>query len=505
MFSPLAEEVRAMSLIRVFLPVAAVLLFPVASCTPLLGDAAARAVDRSLPEDYPVVPDGENSAGLLIDSFFDDPKLLALVDEALSNNQELNIVRQEFVIAQSEILARRGEYLPFVGAGAGAEIEKVGEYTSQGASDASDEIRPGRRVPEHLQNYVLGLSASWEIDIWNKLRDATKSAVMRYLSTVEGRNVLITQLVAEIAHTYYELLALDSQLDVLNRNIQIQSDALRIVRAEKNAGRVTELAVQRFEAEVLDTRSRVFEIRQAMVKSENYLNFLVGRFPQSIARENAAWLAGTPPVVRTGVPVQLLENRPDIRRAELELTAAKLDVDVARKSFYPSLSLEAAVGVEAFRPESLTVLPESILYNAASNLTAPLINRRALTAGYYSANSRQMQAVLSFERTLREAYMETVNLLAAISNLTSTYQLKAQQVATLESAVAISNQLFVSARADYMEVLLTRRDALNSQMELIETKKQQFSAIIDMYKALGGGWRRASTPEPEGNPDLPVK
>lgn len=475
------------------------------SCVPSLRDATARDVDRSIPESFPAPAGSDNSGGLQVDDFFEDPVLISLVDEALTENQELNIARQEFVIAQSEILARRGEYLPFVNFMAGTGIEKVGEFTSQGASDAADQIQPGQRVPEHLQDHLLGFNASWEVDIWKKLRSATKAAVFRYLSTVEGRNFLVTQLVAEIAHTYYELLALDSRLEVLNRNIQIQSDALRIVRNEKDAGRATELAVQRFEAEVLDTRSRVFEINQAIVEAENRLNFLVGRYPRPIARSDGKLLERTPSVIRSGFPAQLLENRPDVRRAEYELSAAKLDVQVAKASFYPSLSIEAAVGLEAYRPEKLYDLPESILYRAAGNVTAPLVNRRALTANYYSANSRQMQAVLSYERTLREAYMESVNQLSLIANLASKYELKSRQVEILESAIDVSNRLFTSARADYMEVLLTRRDALNAEMELIETKQQQFSAVVDMYRALGGGWRHANRPESVGNPDLPVK
>jgi NodT family efflux transporter outer membrane factor (OMF) lipoprotein len=475
------------------------------SCVPALHDAAARDADLSLPKSFPQTVEPDTSTALGVEGFFEDPELVALVDEALAHNQELNIVRQEFVIAQAEILARRGEYLPFVSFMAGAGIEKVGEFTSQGASDAADPIRPGHRVPENLQDYSLGFNASWEIDVWKKLRNATKAAVYRYLSTVEGRNFLVTQLVAEIAHTYYELLALDGQLEVLNRNIQIQGDALRIVRIEKEAGRVTELAVQRFEAEVLDTRSRVFEIRQRIVQAENRLNFLVGRYPQPIEREGMKFLDLRPSPVRSGLPAQLLENRPDVRRAELELRAAKLDVQVARASFYPSLSLDAAVGLEAYRAESLPELPESILYRAASNVTAPLLNRRALVAGYWASNSRQMQAVLTFERTLREAFMESANQLSLITNLASKYELKSRQVELLEAAIEVSSRLFASARADYMEVLLTRRDALDAEMELIETRQQQFSAVVDLYRALGGGWRHGLQAETTGNPNLPTE
>ncbi|MCB9755444.1 MAG: TolC family protein [Myxococcales bacterium] len=165
------------------------------------------------------------------DQFFSDPFLQALIREALDNNQELNIRLQEIIIAQNEIAARKGEYLPRLDAGVGVGVEKVGQRTSQGASDMAD------GVPEHLPYFGFGLSAAWEIDIWKKLRNAAKSADYRYRATIEARNFIITQIVAEIAEAYYELLALDNQIEVLDRNIGIQQDALEIVKLKKEAAR----------------------------------------------------------------------------------------------------------------------------------------------------------------------------------------------------------------------------------------------------------------------------
>lgn len=462
-----------------------------AGCVPMLEGITPRAADTSTPDAFGNrTPTIENAAALPVDRFFQDANLVALVEQALANNQELDILQMEVAIANAEVMARTGEYQPKVGFGAGAGLERVGRWTTQGASDAADEITPGRLVPEDLAKYRLGFVASWEVDIWGRLRDATKAAMLRTSAAVEGRNYVVTRLVGEIARSYYELMALDNRLQVLDRNIEIQNQALAVVRAQKAAARVTELAVQRFEAEVLHNRSRVFDVRQQIVETENRINFLVGRFPQPIVRSSSTFLELTPTAVATGLPSQLLANRPDLRQAELQLAAADLDVSVARARYYPSLTIDAEAGVEAFEATRLGTWPESIFYGVFAGIGAPLLNRKAITAGWYTANAQRMQAVLHFEQTLRSAFAEAQNQIALIENLGQKYSLKAQQVQILGQAIAVSNQLFASARADYMEVLMTRRDALESQLELIETKQLQLGAVVNMYQALGGGWRR---------------
>lgn len=424
-----------------------------------------------------------SSAQLSFREFFSDPQLAALIDLALKDNQELNIALLELDIAQAEVLAREGEYLPKVGIVAGAELEKVGEDTSQGRSDEA------HHLPEDLPDYLFGLRASWELDIWGKLRDATDAAAKRYLSSVEGRKFVVTGLVAEVADSYYELLALDSQLEVLQQNIDLQQAALEVVKVQKQVGRVTELAVKRFEAEVLENQSRLYTVRQRLFEAESRLNLLLGRFRRPIARGGRDLMLLAPAPVRQGLPSELLENRPDVKRAELELAAARLDVDVARKQFYPSLEIDAGVVYNSFKAASLVDTPASLAYLVAAELTQPLWNRNELTAEYFSANSRQMQAVFDYERTILTAFNEVSNDLVMVQNLANSYQLKVREVEKLEESIAISADLFRSARADYMEVLLTRRDALDAQLELIETKKQQLSARVKLYRALGGGWQ----------------
>jgi NodT family efflux transporter outer membrane factor (OMF) lipoprotein len=455
-----------------------------AGCVPTLPQGAARAPNTEVPDAFGGALDTSNSGLVDWHDFFEDPQLVALIEVALENNQELNILVQEMLVTESEIMARRGEYLPRLGIGGGAGIERVGTHSSQGASDEQAGLR------SDLQDYQVGLFASWEVDIWRRLRNLRDAAVHRYLASVEGRNFMVTRLVAEIANLYYELLALDAQQEVIVNSIALQESALEVVRLQQQSARVTMLAVNRFEAQLRGFQAVQYEIAQAIVERENRLNFLMGRFPQPVPRSSASFLTREPMVVSAGLPTQLLENRPDVRQAELQLEAASLDVRAARARFYPALRLEAAVGLRSYNIRNL-ISPGSIVYNLFSNILAPLFNRNDITAQYYASNARQMQAVLVYEQAILGAFVEVMTSLSRINNLRGMYELKEQQVARLTESIEISNSLFNNARADYLEVLTTRRDALEAQIELIEIRRLQLSASVEVYRALGGGWRPA--------------
>ena len=466
-----------------------------ASCVPALPGGPARAPNRHVPETFGGDAEADNSAVVDWREFFTDPHLVALIGVALANNQELNVTVQEMLIASNEVMARRGEYLPSLGAAAGAGLDRVGRYTSQGQADEHTGVAPD------LQSYSVGLYASWEVDVWGRLRNAADAARLRYLATREGRNFMVTRLVAEIASRYYELMALDRQLEIVRDNVRLQEESLEMVRLQQQAARVTMLAVRRFEAQLQGFQSRQFEIGQRIVETENQLNLLLGRFPAPIARSSENFLS-LQPVVHAGLPTQLLENRPDVRRAELELRAAQLDVSAARARFYPSLRLDGRLGFQAFDVTRLVDTPDSILYGLLAGITAPLLNRNGITAEYFSANSRQVQAVLRYERAILSAYLDVNTGLSLLRNLSRSYELKAQQVARLTESVEISTLLFNSARAEYLEVLTTRRDSLEAQMELIETRQRQLTATVTLYQALGGGWRSAEgrpRPAPSAN------
>lgn len=457
--------------------------------TACMPKTAQKTENKNVPGAYGYGQDTVNTAQLQWKEFFTDPNLEVLIDTALRNNQELNIILQDINIARNEVRARKGQYLPFVDLGASVGFDKVGRYTRMGALEESTDIAPGKPFPDPVPDYMLTANVSWEVDIWKKLRNAKKAAIFSYLATTEGKNFMVTNLVAEIAASYYELMALDNQLDILKSNIQIQQNALEIVRLQKQSAKVTELAVRRFEAEVLKNQSRQYGILQEIKVMENRINFLVGRFPQPVQRNSASFAALEPDSIKAGIPSQLLQNRPDIRQAELDLAAAKLDVKVAKAYFYPTLNITGGVGLDAFNPTYLVTKPESVFYGLAGGLTGPLVNRNAIKATYLSANSRQIQAAYNYERTILNAYIEVANQLSNINNLKSSYERKAKQVETLTQSIDISTTLFKSARADYMEVLLTQRDALESKFELVETKKQRMHAMVSIYQALGGGWK----------------
>lgn len=451
--------------------------------------SVTQSESNAIPESFSNSKDTTNTATIPYKKFFKDKNLIDLIEIALKNNQELNITLQEIEIAKNDIRIKKGLLLPSVGLRAGAGVEKVGKYTSQGAGDASAEIIPGKIVPENLQDYTVAAYAHWEVDIWKKLRNSKKAAISRYLATVEGKNFITTNLIAEIANSYYELLALDNQLQVVRENVALQKNALEIVKIQKEAARATELAVQKFQAEVLASQNKEFEILQNSKEIENRINFLLGRYPQEIVRAKTDFLSQLPSIVNAGIPSQLLANRPDIKQAELELTAAKLDVKVARAEFYPSLDISAAIGLQAFKPSYFLKFPESVLYSLAGDIAGPLINRNAIKAEFYSANSRQLQALYNYQRTVLNAFMEVSNQVSMIANLDKSYNIKSQEVTALKRAIEVSNDLFKSSRVDYFEVLMTQRDALESTLELIETKKEQLNASVLIYKNLGGGWK----------------
>ncbi|WP_343661181.1 efflux transporter outer membrane subunit [Chryseobacterium sp.] len=463
-----------------------------ASCKAPMATVIKDEVKENIPQNFnqEEQQDANNNSGTTPwRQFFTDPNLVTLIETALKNNQELLITLQEIEIAKSGVLAKKGRLSPTVSAGIGAGLKKSGRYTSEGAGDATTEIEPGKEMPDPLGNFEAGLNASWEIDIWKKLRTEKESAVAHYLSTVEGKNFVLSNLIEEVADNYYELLALDNQLDIIQQYIKLQQRALEISKIQKEAAAATELAVKKFEAELAKSKAAEYTIRQQITEKENEINALLGRYPQPIVRTKENFMSTIPQTVYTGIPSQLLANRPDIKQAELELKASKLDVEAARKEFYPSLEISATLGLEAFKPSYLVKMPESIAYNLAGELAGPLINKSAIKANFQTADAKQIQALYEYDKTILNAYLDVANLMSKVKNIDQYYQLKSQETKALDQSIDIANQLFRNSRADYLEVLLNQRDALDAKMELIEAKQKQLSTVVDIYKSLGGGWK----------------
>ncbi|GAB5516772.1 MAG: TolC family protein [Rhodopirellula baltica] len=429
----------------------------------------------------------QNSAHLPQSIFYTDPYLLDLINQALVGNQELRILSEEIRIACNETYARSGEYRPFVTAGVGAGIEKSGRHTRDGAVEEQLEVAPGKGFPDPLPDFLVAANVSWEVDIWKRLRNAQNAAAMRYLATKEGRNYVVTRLVAEIAENYYELLALDNRMQTLQKTIDIQQRSLDISNAMKEAGRGNQLAVQRFQAEVHKNESECAVIAQEIVETENRINFLVGRYPQHVDRTEVDFIDLNMQTLSAGVPSELLQNRADIREAERRVAAAGLDVKVARARFYPSLTLTGGLGWNAFATGYLFRTPESLIYSVAGDIVGPLINKRAIKADYQTANAVQLQSIYNYQQTVLEAHVEVVNLVSKVDNYRNSIEVKKKQLQSLEESVDSAGKLFQNARAEYVEVLLAQRELMEAKMLLIDTKQEELSAIINAYQALGGG------------------
>ena len=450
----------------------------------LPGDYTAAANPGAAPLTASVA---ESSATLGIDEFYGDPLLTGLIRQAAANNRELKILEQEIEVARNEVLARRGAYLPLVTVVAGGGFEKSSRYTREGAVEDQLQVAPDRFFPNPLPNTALGLDFLWRLDIWRALRNARDAAQQRYFAAAERRNAFVTRLVADVAENYYRLMALDKRLETLDQTIALQQQSLDNAKARKEAGRGTELPVQRFQAEVRKNQSEKLIATQEVVEAENRVNVLVNRYPQAVERASAGYFDVTIAALGVGLPSQLLRNRPDVRQAERELQASGLDVLSARARFYPDVTITAGLGTQAFSPRYLFMTPEALVASVAGGVVAPLINRNAIKAEYLSANARQLEAVYNYQRVVLVAFTEVINRVSMAENYRKSLEIKRQQLESLETSVEVATKLFQGLKVEYVEVLLAQRDLLEARTALIEIKRQQLTAVVNAYQALGGG------------------
>lgn len=421
--------------------------------------------------------------------FFGDTILIQMIDSALIMNQDLQIALQKIEMIRANTQKATGAQLPSVNLNIGGGMRRFGLFTMDGAGNATTDIMPGKPVPENLPDIFLGLTASWEVDLWGKLKNSKLSSMSQFLAGVENVNFVISNLVAEIALQYYQLLSLDLSQKIIEKTIITQSEAVIVLRNQKEAGRANELAILQFEAELFDLKAKLNEVKREIIEVENNLNYLIGRYPQTLNRNSGSLLEQSQTSLLTGVPVQLLENRPDIREAEFMITSAEYSVKSAKAAFLPSLQITASLGYQAFDPELLFRTPASTAYTLLGGLLAPIINTKALEADFNSALSHQKSALFHFHKTVLKSYVEVANSLSNNKAIQEIYDFKKQQKQSLEKAVAISNELLKYGKANYLEVLIAQQKSLETQLDVIEIAKRKKISEIQVYKSLGGGWR----------------
>lgn len=443
----------------------------------------------TLPAAYP----GSADTGVTVlhswKNFFTDTNLIALVNTGLTYNQDLQAAMQRIQSAQAEVLLQKGLLLPTVGASVATSLKKFGLYTMDGAGNIVTEMTPGKLIPINLPDYFMGIQTSWEIDVWGKLKNRKKAAVARYMASVEGKNLLTTQIVSAIAASYYELLAIDHTIKIIDETILLQEKAYELVKAQKEFAASNELAVKQFESRLLNLRGFRVDLQQQTRQVENALHILTGTLPGEIKREQQFFEVRFPAMISTGVPSALLQNRPDIRQAEWNVLATNAELQAARAAFYPSVAINGSFGFQAFKPDLLLRTPESMAYGLLGGLTAPLINRTALKANFQKANAGQLEAYYQYQKTILTGYVEVYNEMLRVKNLEQVFELKNKEVTSLSQSIDIAELLFKAGRATYLEVLLTQQNALQAKLELVETKKKQFQTTVTLYKTLGGGWQ----------------
>lgn len=419
---------------------------------------------------------------------YKDTLLIALIDEALIHNFDLLDVVQRIEIAKAGVKNAQGSLLPQLSPSINGGMRRFGLYTMDGAGNITTEITPGQIVPINLPDIFIGTQASWEVDIWGKLRNAKKANLASVLAEQEVKNTIITNLVHDIAQAYFELIALDIELKIIQDFIKKQEEALEVAKIKMESARGNQLAVEQFRAQLLNAQSLEYEYLQRIIETENLINFLIGRYPQKIERSDEELFGQTPELAGIGTPQQLLLNRPDIREANLRVQADHYNRQSAKAAFYPNLDITAGFGYQAFDPSLLFLTPTSIAYTLLGGLTAPLLNRNALKAAFETATAEQKASMIAYNRIITNAVIEVNNVISEIENIDNIHRLKTEQELAAESAVAISMELFNTGKADYLDFIFAQQNALQVQIELIEIKQRRWSSRAKLYKHLGGGW-----------------
>lgn len=475
---------------NIFSYIILVLVVAIAGCK-VMQPAPLPAV-KELPQQYAEKPSAVDSANLVFKNIFSDPRLNSFIAAALKDNTDLNIALQRIEMAHARLLQRKGAFLPSVNGVVSGAADKYGDYTLNGVGNFDTNLSPNinkdQKIPvSPTTDIFIGLTSTWEIDLWGKLRHLKKAAQAELLATEKGKQLLITSLVATLAEGYYTLLGFDTELKIVRKNIELQKKAVEIVEAQKVGGRANELAVQQFRAQLLNTRGIEYRIMQQRVQVENELNAIAGSYPKHIDRDSSL-PESVNVAIETGLPASLLSARPDVQQAEYELQMMKENVQAARAAFLPSLTLNPYVAFNAFTP-SLLLKGGSLAYGVAGGLTAPLFQQRQLKAQFTMANAASKEAVYNYQQKLLNAYSEVVTNMNAVDNNKQSHTLKQQEVQELNAAVTSARELYLTGYATYLEVITAQKNVLEAELALNEQKKSIYISLIQLYRSLGGGWQ----------------
>ena len=408
---------------------------------------------------------------------FTDPLLQGYIKKGLENNLDIKIAMQNIVAAEATMKQGKAGYFPTLSAGA--------DWTHQ---ELSRNSQFGALLQDRSTNqYQLTGSLSWEADIWGKIRSNKRAANAAYLQTTAANQAVKTQLIATIAATYYQLLSVDAQIKLAEKTLVNRNQSVETIIALKKAGNVTEVGVKQTEAQKYATEIIIADLKNSIIILENTLSILMGEGSAKIERstfENQLMQ----PNITLGVPATLLRNRPDVIAAEYNLISNFEQTNVAKSNFYPTLKLTASGGLQSIDLKEW-FSANSIFANIITGLTQPIFNQRQIKTRFEIAKANQEKAYLQFEQSLLTAGKEVSDALAQYNNETYKLTVREKQVDALNKATDYSDELLTYGLANYLEVLTVKDNALNAELSLIDNKFQQYKAIIQLYRALGGGWQ----------------
>lgn len=422
----------------------------------------------------------QDSAGIAMlpwREIFQDSLLARLVEEGLSRNFDMRAALRRIDIAAAYYERGKAGLMPVANLNAAINHQQF-----------SNNSQFGRLFSGGLTQYELTGNISWEPDLWGRIRAARRGAEAEFLQTGAAQKAVQTRLVASIAGMYYQLQALDRQLDVTRATIDNRASGLETTRGLKTAGLVTEVAVLQTEAQVLAAQAVEENLLRNRTLLEHSLSLLLGRSAGPVERSSAPLqIAGNFPPA-TGVPADLLRNRPDVIAAEYQLVSAFEMTNVAKTNFYPRLTLGATTGIQSIEPDKLFSL-NSLFANVMGGLTQPLLDGRANKTQLEVSRQQQELAVIDFHKALVTAGVEVSDALAELASAGRLIALKAREVELYRQAVSYSEELLESGLSNYLEVLNARQNVLSAELELVNARLQREQAFIELYRALGGGWR----------------
>lgn len=407
---------------------------------------------------------------------FTDPVLVAHIEKALEQNIDIRIALQQIVAARAYFMQGKAGYLPTFNAAGRVNYQELSRNSQFGSF-----------FDGAITQYEITGALSWEADIWGKIRSNKRALEASYLQTVAAHQAVKTELIANIASFYFQLLALDDQLRITEETIRTRETGLETTRALKDAGTVSEVAVKQTEAQLHSARALLVDIKTNIKLLENTISILLGEEPHAIDRtalDEQEIHAG----LETGFPIQLLRNRPDVIAAEYNLINAFELTNVARSNFYPSLTLSATTGLQSLELDKLFSV-NSLFATVIGGITQPILNGRRIRTQYEVSLSQEEQAYLRFRQSILNASREVSDALYSYQAATERSEIKLQEFAAYDTATTYSEELLNSGFANYLEVLTARQNALNSQLDLINARLGRLSSLVDLYRALGGGWR----------------